>query len=478
MSGTYIWGDMGRTTTDPTTVDEAISEAIDAHLADPDAHLDSTGSLQSHRASEIIDHLAESVVNDKIKAVARTYVAIVDPDSVSDFDTIEAAIAYALTKGGGNIFIVPGHHYLSTIVELDGTVNFYGGDPDTTFIHTDYSNDMYFQSGHWDEFWPGSFEFEGLTLHTESIYFIHMLDPEATPGGILNIRNCTFTGAGNHLNQAAGTVNMSQCTCYLTDEGILGISSGGLIENIKLQPSGEDSVGQFMAANPFGWPDTCMFLNIDGRAFPQYGPTDALDFFGGAGLYNCTFMNCIFNGVDPQKVQLIASTLIRCDWFLRDTKRQEMDFRQGSMITCSFIANASAGFLMNSSSYGYTIIGCQLDGGASSTNNAGVMFANDLTRDYNSLASSTTALAMDVNNVAQLTPNSTRTVTTAVPTAGQRRTLIILTSGTTSYTITFGTGFKTTGTLATGATSARRFVLEFISDGTQLIETSRTTAIA
>jgi hypothetical protein len=55
---------------------------------------------------------------------------------------------------------------------------------------------------------------------------------------------------------------------------------------------------------------------------------------------------------------------------------------------------------------------------------------------------------------------------------------MILTNGTTSYTITFGTGFKPTGTLATGTSSARIFVVNFISDGTNLYEAGRTAAMA
>jgi hypothetical protein len=54
---------------------------------------------------------------------------------------------------------------------------------------------------------------------------------------------------------------------------------------------------------------------------------------------------------------------------------------------------------------------------------------------------------------------------------------VILTSGSSSFTITFGSGFKPTGTLATGATTNRVFVVGFISDGTNLYETGRTAAM-
>lgn len=94
------------------------------------------------------------------------------------------------------------------------------------------------------------------------------------------------------------------------------------------------------------------------------------------------------------------------------------------------------------------------------------------------LAAGTNAMALAANINVQVTPNANATFTTTVPSAGIRCNLLILTSGASSYTITFGTGFRSTGTLATGVTTARYFMLQFISDGTTLVECSRTTAMA
>lgn len=60
----------------------------------------------------------------------------------------------------------------------------------------------------------------------------------------------------------------------------------------------------------------------------------------------------------------------------------------------------------------------------------------------------------------------------------QRMTIIIDTVDTNSRTLTFGTNFRSTGTLATGSTAARRFVLTFVSDGLVWTEASRTAAQA
>jgi len=96
---------------------------------------------------------------------------------------------------------------------------------------------------------------------------------------------------------------------------------------------------------------------------------------------------------------------------------------------------------------------------------------------YTVLSSGTLAMEFATNTCVKITPSATQTFTTTVPAAGNMRTLIILTSGTSSRTITFGTGFKPVGTLATGTTSARVFVIHFISDGTNLYEAGRTAAM-
>lgn len=96
---------------------------------------------------------------------------------------------------------------------------------------------------------------------------------------------------------------------------------------------------------------------------------------------------------------------------------------------------------------------------------------------YAALANDTTAMAFGTNTCVKLTVTANRTLTTTVPAAGTEVRIIVLTSGISSFTITFGTGFKPTGTLATGTTSARVFVVSFVSDGTNLYEVSRTVAM-
>jgi len=60
------WGLLEKSQADDQTIEEAIAEKIQDHEDDSDAHLETGESLQSHKASEIIDHAALSIVEDKL----------------------------------------------------------------------------------------------------------------------------------------------------------------------------------------------------------------------------------------------------------------------------------------------------------------------------------------------------------------------------------------------------------------------------
>jgi len=70
---TETWGNMPKSQDDPQKPNEAINASIDDHNNDPEAHLGANQSLQSHRASEIIDHIARSIVGDKVNALEDAY---------------------------------------------------------------------------------------------------------------------------------------------------------------------------------------------------------------------------------------------------------------------------------------------------------------------------------------------------------------------------------------------------------------------
>ena len=90
------------------------------------------------------------------------------------------------------------------------------------------------------------------------------------------------------------------------------------------------------------------------------------------------------------------------------------------------------------------------------------------------------AVTLDANagSYFVLTPTQSCTINAANPIAGQTVRVAITTSGTSSYTVTLGTNFKSQGTLATGTVSAKTFVLTFACfDGTNFCEIGRTPAM-
>lgn len=94
---------------------------------------------------------------------------------------------------------------------------------------------------------------------------------------------------------------------------------------------------------------------------------------------------------------------------------------------------------------------------------------------YGLLSDGSTDMQFGRYDVVRVTPTTSATFTSAVPSDTRDRTVYLLTSGTTSYTVTFGAGFAAQGTLTTGATSNRIWAVTFRSNGTKLYEKCRTT---
>ena len=80
-------------------------------------------------------------------------------------------------------------------------------------------------------------------------------------------------------------------------------------------------------------------------------------------------------------------------------------------------------------------------------------------------------------SVVTITPSNACTFNASGGLAGQECTFVITTSGVSSFTLTWNTGFKVTGTLATGTASGKVFTVAFCFDGTNWVEKSRTTAM-
>jgi parallel beta-helix repeat protein len=111
------WDMLAKNQTDPETVEEAAARLIAAHVADETAHLAVGESLSEHKTDAVVDHPAESVVNDKIQYSARAYSAIVSAVG-GDFADIQDAIDYVHGVGGGKILICNGTYELAASLVL------------------------------------------------------------------------------------------------------------------------------------------------------------------------------------------------------------------------------------------------------------------------------------------------------------------------------------------------------------------------
>lgn len=60
-----VWGLLPKAQDDPETIEEAIVRLITAHESDAGAHTGAGESLETHKAQDIIDHKAGSVLSDK-----------------------------------------------------------------------------------------------------------------------------------------------------------------------------------------------------------------------------------------------------------------------------------------------------------------------------------------------------------------------------------------------------------------------------
>lgn len=475
MTSPYIYGGLSRAINDPTTIDQAISIAVQAHDDEPTAHLEAGQSLTTHRAAQIIDHLAESVVNDKLASIARSYVAIVGSGLAGDYSTIESAVTYAKTVGGGTILLTPGHYYLSGIVNLPLSINIEGTDLDAVFVHGDKTTLKYlhiipdtitnqtqqrfknitFQNDGGGIFWLPSAEYLG----TSSILFDFCKFKGGGPyytlcTGNLYVTDCTFELNANIAVQGTGNVWYTRVTCtkYLTSSTCIFHSS--------------DSINS----------DICAVF-VDSCQFKCNGAINA-NYLNDDGIENIDILRSTFYDWNTATFTSGARIFMSNIVYLKPATAFTIPWGVSGIL---IIGNK----FYNGAVPNITVAGdnCVITGnvsnGAITNTGAGNIIANNTPEmPYKVALSADIAIEFALRDTVKLTPNTTRTLTTTVPHAGESRTLIILTSGITSYILTFGTGFKTISTLTTGTVSARYFIIRFVSDGVSLIETSRTTAIA
>lgn len=474
MSENRIWGTLAKAVNDPTLIDEAIATAVQAHDDDPDAHLEVGQALTTHRAAEIIDHLAESIVNDKLHHTARAYAAVVGSGVEGDYETLQAAIEYVTGIGGGTILVRPGTYYLAGAVPLPVSINIVGFDPESTIIHGGFTGTNFLQITDDAVASQKTQYFENLTFYNDGGGVFHSTITELTYKTTARFIGCAFNGGGQYV--------YTETTHFYFDNCTMSIDGTEAVAGFEYIQFDNCSVTRYGAASTM-----YLIAMLEGDyTYPEFHAT-----------------NCLFDGTDATTFDMFHSGYWISIWLDKCTIknlapptadvgwiRVSLSFIGGKTNTNLTFSNDGEVMYLSSSVFSPTgsgkVVLTQSAQGFSTCRVTSVMTDVDLSvgttgemncGDFKTAMSGWLALNMHSSQVTQQTPNSTRTVTSVVPRAGMRRTLIILTSGTTSYTITFGTGFKSAGTLETGTVTGKRFVIEFVSDGTYLIETRRTAAL-
>jgi len=474
MADPVTWEALPKSQADSETIAAAINAAMASHNLDPHAHMEAGASLAEHRASEILDHLEESIYNDKLRVAARAYVAIVDPSSDVDFATVQEAHGYAVTKGGGSILITQGDHYITGEFLVSSDVNFVGIDRDTCRVHagaTAADVVRYPQTP------LGSQEistWQSIGIVDDGNGFMKYDTAEDPGENWLVFDDCKFSGQGKYCWAATFRIIVRNCDIELA--GTVGAFQCGL--QLELNNN------HIWTANVAG--TSKLFTDTGGhfedwiRMINNYGDGDgsvAYKLFNNASSGQI-WMGNRFGVITDTYINIFSGVMVANQMYNQSTTQFEIR-GSGNTITGNTIgSNSTNPILIPSGNDENIVTGNKLTVGLDDQGTNNLCENNGPEASYLVVANTTTACNFRKNKTVELTPNSTRTLTTNVPAKGTRRCLRIKTSGTTSYTLTFGTGFKTTGTLATGTTTSRQFIIEFISDGTNLIETSRTAAFA
>lgn len=474
MANQQIWGNLARAVNDGTLIDQAIETAVQAHDDDPEAHLDAGQSLTTHRAAEIIDHLAESVVNDKLHHTARAYAGVVGSGVEGDFATVQAAIAYVEGLGGGTILVLPGTYYLAGAVSLPVSINIVGFDAESTIIHGGFTGTNYLKIT--DDIVAGQKTqyFENLTFYNDGGGVFHSTITDLTYKTAMRFISCAFNGGGQYIYTETSHLYFDNITMPIDGTEAVAGFEYVQFDNSTISRYGATATMYLLAMlqGDFTYPEfhatNCLF---DGNGATTF------DMFHSGYWVSLWFDKCTVNNFAPPTTD-VGWIQVDLSSFTSKTNTDLTFSNDGEDMYLSssiFWPRGTGRVILTQSACGFST--CQvvnaMTGIALTVGTSGEMNCYD----FEAIMNSYPALSLANRLVTKQTPTSTRTVTTTVPRAGMRRTLILLTSGVTSYIYTFGTGFKSAGTLATGTVTAKTFVLEFVSDGTNLIETRRTAAL-
>src|SRR5690606_13874949 len=106
----------------------------------------------------------------------------------------DAAISYADSVGGGKVLIMPGTHYLGSLVQVPWTVDLEGLNRETCIIVCDGAEDYYFQIEELSAPDTGEIYFTNLSFFAASDLCFTNPGSGVSERGNLIFNNCNFLG--------------------------------------------------------------------------------------------------------------------------------------------------------------------------------------------------------------------------------------------------------------------------------------------
>jgi len=473
MAEPFIWGSLAKANNDPTLIEQAIDNAIEGHNDDPDAHIGDGKALESHRAAEIIDHVAQSVVNDKIAAAARSYVAIVGGDVISDYDTIAEAVDFAMGTDGGTILILPGTHEITTAIPISPKINFQGLDVESCIISITGTSGTF---QYIDDDTTNQVEaiFENLTINSvASTNLFTKNSSYDTMSKTLKFRDCRFVLNGLFSSNMNHTFLLYDCsiTAYGTNFQTGGYTVRFYDSDITWSNASTSSAfsGYVSSSTQFAsmsWFRCTVNLSTNGTAGIRNGTGGIV-----RDVRDTTFYG-MHIGTATQSPRYVYNSYITIKTGTRLT------IGAGSS-GCVYSTSVFSGGLepnVRAGSYGGYIFACSYSGDPRIYPYPLELTESTSVPEAYTMPSAETQFKAWLGKELSHTPTANKTVTIAGGVAGQVRVIRFL-STTTSRTITFGAGFKNSATLATGTTASRQFIVVFVSAQSYWYETYRSGAL-
>lgn len=312
MADPVVWENIPKSQTDPTTISEAIAAGVAVHNDDSEAHLDTSQSLEQHRTNDIIDHPAESTVNDKMPGPVRAYVAIVDPASGNDFDTLSQAVDHAIDQGGGTIKLVAGTHEIAEVLDIPNNINLEGTDADDVIISSTNESSYYIRLNGSVGSTKITQSFTNLTFDCSTNSILRRVSGTGDVNAVFAFNSCNFTG-GAYGNRIPGTVIFTNCYFEVNTSYYAFLFCGPTVLTDCIIQGLNGSASNYFSTTETDTPIDPSFVATNVKFYNTYTGNNYLAYnpsWESAIIQGCYFEYVQFSGYDTGRYDFLNNRLV------------------------------------------------------------------------------------------------------------------------------------------------------------------------